>query len=988
MSGRLSLRSLGRAITSTVMLVGLLASVPASSPASAETAGAWTITTVAGAGDYGFSGDGGPAISAQLALPLSVAADDQGNRYIADTQNQRIRKVDSFGVITTVAGDGTTGSCDRFELGCDPHAAPEDIGDGGPATQAKLKSPVGIAVDDAGNVYVAESQGNRIRKVDTSGVITTVAGDGTTGRCDPWGDPACDPFAPPALGDGGPATSAHLNNPQSVDVDSDGNLYIADWANHRIRKVDTSGVITTVAGDGTTGRAVCDWFDPECDHQAPVTDVGDGGPAPSAHLDHPYDMTTDAAGNLYIADSGHARVRKVDTSGVITTVAGPGTVGHPVGVAVQGSGNLFVSDRHVIRRVDAGGTIDTVAGMGSPGFLGDGGYGPFALLRQAHGLDIDAAGNLYIADAENHRIRRLQTSYLWIDSSPEPTKVGETFAYDVSLSGLPATANGVTLTAALAPEVGLAGVTASQGSCSVSENSVSCQLGTLEPGATASVKITANAVGAGIIPVTATVGADDPGDIPDPRSVTGYTRISARDCGMVVTASTRLRADLGPCADDGIMVGADNVTLNLGGRRVFGFPGPSDGNAAGIHVPQRSHVQVLNGTVSDFDAGVFLNGGTSNTVANVTVRDNVGPDDPFGAELGDGIVLFDSASNRIVNNVITNNGIYDGVGVLGGDADDNVIVANTIIGNVGPGDGGPAGQGIIVNAAGLGVNDGQVITGTRIENNVVRGSGSAGIANINNVDAEIVGNTVEGNGLTNAQGNGIGVQLGPSRVAQEAATRVLVKENEVHGNGEDGIHVRRGAGGNRIVDNNASDNAALAYPWFRHVDLRDYNTACGDNVWSGNTWGGAFYSPACTATGGSGPTLEPEPEVYGEPSCRDSFDNDLDGLVDRDDPDCQPTEGPDAGPGSCSDGLDNDGDGLVDRNDPDCGGGGGRIRLDSAGTTDSTASATAESGTVEGEQLEEETGPAPAAEEHRRRKAEARAREFPPTRRVPSIAGR
>ncbi|HSH23889.1 MAG TPA: right-handed parallel beta-helix repeat-containing protein, partial [Acidimicrobiales bacterium] len=768
----------------------------------------------------------------------------------------------------------------------------------------------------------------------TSGVITTVAGDGTTGRCDLF-DPDCgpsdpsDPPPPPDLGDGGPATAAHLNNPQSVDVDSAGNLYIADWANHRIRKVDTSGTITTVAGDGTTGG--CDWFDPNCDPWAPVTNVGDGGPATAAHLEHPYDMAADPAGNLYIADSGHARVRKVDTSGVITTVAGTGVGGHsgdggpatsaqltfPTAVAVQGYGNLFISNANsTIRRVDAGGTIDTVAGTpGSPGSMGDGGYGPFALLRSPYGLDLDPAGNLYIADAENHRIRRLETSHLWIDSSPDPTTVGQSFTYDLSVSGLPATADGVKLTATLAPEVGFVGVTASQGSCGRSGSTVTCALGTLAPGATARAKITATALGAGIIPITATVGADNPDAIPGNRTATGYSRISHRDCGRVITSSTRLREDLGPCAGNGIILGADNITLNLGGRRVFGFPGPSDGTTAGIRLPHRSHVQVVNGTVSGFDAGVFLNGGGSNTVANLTVRDNIGPDNPFGVELGDGIVLFDSASNRIANNVVTNNGIFDGIGVLGGDADGNAIVANTVTANVGPGDGGPAGQGIIVNAAGLGVNEGQVITGTKIEGNVVRGSGSGGIANINNVDAQILNNIVEGNGLTNAQGNGIGVQLGPSRVVQDAATRVLVQKNEVHGNGQDGIHVRRGAGANRILDNNAANNNALATPWYRYADLRDHNSACGDNVWSGNTWGTGFYSPACTAAGGSGPTLQAEPEVYGESACYDDFDNDLDGLVDHDDAGCQPpppTEGPNAPQGSCSDGLDNDEDTLVD----------------------------------------------------------------------------
>ncbi len=210
-----------------------------------------TITTVAGIGTMGFSGDGGPATSALLYIPHGVAADSAGNLYIADTGNLRVRKV-SGGTITTVAGNGTV----SFS------------GDGGPATSASINIPYGVAVDSAGNLYIADTGNNRIRKV-SGGTITTVAGNGTAS------------FS----GDGGPATSASINEPWAVAVDSAGNLYIADYANNRIRKV-SGGTITTVAGNGVVGFS------------------GDGGPATNALLGYPEGVAVDSAGNLYISDSG------------------------------------------------------------------------------------------------------------------------------------------------------------------------------------------------------------------------------------------------------------------------------------------------------------------------------------------------------------------------------------------------------------------------------------------------------------------------------------------------------------------------------------------------------------------------------------------------------------------------------------------------------------------------------------------------------------
>ena len=290
----------------------LLALVLALCPALFAQAGGYLITTVAGDGAGGFSGDNGPATSAELADPQGVAVDSAGNLYIADLANNRIRKV-SNGVISTVAGNGTPGFS----------------GDGGLATAAQLDQPAGVAVDSAGNLYIADCWNHRIRKV-SNGVISTVAGNGTPG------------FS----GDNGPATSAQLSDPTGVAVDSAGNLYIADMFSNRIRRV-SNGAITTVAGNGTQGFS------------------GDNGPATSAQLSNPYAVAVDSAGNLYIADMVNNRIRKV-SNGVITTVAGGGT---------QGLG-------------------------------GDGGPATSAQLS-ASGVAVYASGSPLIADSGNNRIRQL-----------------------------------------------------------------------------------------------------------------------------------------------------------------------------------------------------------------------------------------------------------------------------------------------------------------------------------------------------------------------------------------------------------------------------------------------------------------------------------------------------------------------------------------------------------------------------------------------------
>jgi uncharacterized protein (TIGR03437 family) len=334
------------------------------------------ISTIAGNGTQASSGDGGPATNASL-QPIGLAVDRAGNVYIADRATSVVRKVNAAGVISTVAG-----------YAGEPMNA-DGINDGGPATKAGIylnSEHNGLAVDSAGNLYIADEGHNRIRKVDVStGIITTVAGNGTPGHS----------------GDGGPATSAQLQEPLGVAFDKAGNFYIAD--SNSVRKVDTSGKITTVAGGALTATP------------------GDGGPATSAGI-IPRGVAIDAAGNIFVSDFLTNAVREVNTKGIINTVAGvPGGSGSSgdggpaasalfggiYGVAVDSAENLYISDfgNYRLREVNAAGIITTAAG-GPSRTLGDGGP-PTSAYLQPSDVAVDSAGNYYIADYVNNRVRKV-----------------------------------------------------------------------------------------------------------------------------------------------------------------------------------------------------------------------------------------------------------------------------------------------------------------------------------------------------------------------------------------------------------------------------------------------------------------------------------------------------------------------------------------------------------------------------------------------------
>jgi hypothetical protein len=335
-----------------------------------QTAAPGTITTVAGTGQPGFSGDGGPATQARLNGPAGIAVDAAGALFIGDNFNSRVRKVSPAGMISTVA---------------------------------RLSFPQLIALDQAGNLFIKERGANRVRRLSPAGLLTTVAGSGTAG------------FS----GDGGPATEARILGPGGFAVDAAGNLYFADHNNHRIRKVSPDGIITTVAGSGPTGRGN-------------GASTGDGGFATEARLNGPLGLALDRSGNLFVSEAGEVsgghvgggyRVRKVSAAGIISTVAGsdaPGFSGDggpatqarlntPVGVAVDTAGNLFIadSDNHRIRKVDPNGMISTVVGNGKVRYAGEGVLATATGLEWPVGLAVDAVGNLLIADALSNRVLKV-----------------------------------------------------------------------------------------------------------------------------------------------------------------------------------------------------------------------------------------------------------------------------------------------------------------------------------------------------------------------------------------------------------------------------------------------------------------------------------------------------------------------------------------------------------------------------------------------------
>ena len=329
------------------------------------------ISTVAGTGVAGFSGDGGVATSAQLNSPVGITMDGNGNLYISTAGDGRVRKVSNAGIITTLAGTGVIGFW----------------GDSGPATSAQFNSPQRIRINLVGNLFIVDGGNLRVREINTSGIINTVIGIGN--------------------GDGGLATNAILSNPEAIFIDRTGNIYFPDYS--RVRKVDPNGIITTIAGTGVRGFS------------------GDGGLATNAQINQPFAVYADASGNVYFDDLFNNRIRKIDPSGIISTFAGNGTsgykgdgglatnasIGDVQGITGDATGNIIFTDFYygVVRKINTSGIISTIAGTGIQGFSGDGGPATSAQLDAPNGISIDAVGNIYVGDDyPNNVVRKINTS--------------------------------------------------------------------------------------------------------------------------------------------------------------------------------------------------------------------------------------------------------------------------------------------------------------------------------------------------------------------------------------------------------------------------------------------------------------------------------------------------------------------------------------------------------------------------------------------------
>ena len=319
------------------------------------------VTTLAGSGTPSFTD--GTGLAASFQEPAGVTVDSAGNVYVADSGNNKIRKITSTGVVTTLAGSGSQGSAD------------------GTGKAASFNTPIGVAVDSSGNVYVADMGNHKIRKITPAGVVTTLAGSGSEGSAD------------------GTGLAARFNAPNLLAIDSSGNVYVAEGGNNKIRKITSTGVVTTLAGSGSQGSA--------------------NGTGLAASFNTPIGVAVDSSGNVYVADMGNHKIRKITLAGVVTTFAGSGSEGSangtglaasfntPLGIAVDSIGNLYVADsgNNKIRKITSTGVVTTLAGSGLKSSVD--GSATTASFSNPSGVAVDSGGNVYISDRDTHKIRKI-----------------------------------------------------------------------------------------------------------------------------------------------------------------------------------------------------------------------------------------------------------------------------------------------------------------------------------------------------------------------------------------------------------------------------------------------------------------------------------------------------------------------------------------------------------------------------------------------------
>ena len=585
------------------------------------TVGDATINTIAGDGIPSSGGDGSAATSAQIDYPTHTAMDASGNLYFGDYANNRIRKVNTSGIMSTVAGNGST----------------IYAGDGSGALATGISGTAGIAVDGAGNIYYSDYGNSAIRKISTSGIVTTVTGNGTTG------------FS----GDGGPATSAVINVAWGLAFDGAGNLYFADRYNSRIRKISTSGIITTVAGTGTTGY------------------TGDGGPATAAEIGTPIDVTVDASGNIYFATWTDYRVRKVDYNGIITSVAGNGTSGYtgdniaattseinnPIGIGVDAAGNIFIGDygNNRIREVNTSGTITTIAGTGVAGYNGDDIAATSAQLKSPYGVSVYGQGNIYICDAMNYRIREITAvapTPVAAITGPSTVCVGSTIPLGETTTG-GTWSSSIPAVGTVDPVTGI--VTGISSGVTTITYSVIYTCGTLS----ASYPVTVNAAVAAISPASATICIGSAVTFTDGTSGGTWTMTNANATNVAGVVT-------------GVIVGLDTVKYTLSGCSatapvtVVASPAAispanttvcsgqtvtlTDATGSGVWSASNAHGTVAGGIVTGVSAGIdtiSYSLGTCSSKAYVTVNASPAAISPASATIcvGSTVSLTDATGS-------------------------------------------------------------------------------------------------------------------------------------------------------------------------------------------------------------------------------------------------------------------------------------------------------------------------------------------------------
>jgi uncharacterized protein (TIGR03437 family) len=588
------------------------------------------ITTIAGNGHPGFSGDNGPAAAAQLNQPYGVALDTSGNLYIADFGNQRVRRVSTGGIITTVAGNGQTGS----------------NGDGGPAISAQMLSPRNLAIDLAGDIYVSEFQGHTVRRIAAEGTITTFAGTGVAGYS----------------GDGGPAVGAQLAFPAGLALDPAGDLYIVDTVNFAIRKVQAGNITTVcnqqnfgvpntqlsgIAADSAGRLYIPEGVDSVVWELSPggsltlvagipgsSTPSGDGGLALQTALIKPVDVAVDAAGNLYISEL--QRVRWVAAAtGIISTIAGDGSFGFsgdggsalaavlnaPIGLALL-DGNLYIADQsnQRVREVTAAGVISTVAGNGVGSYAGDGLAATSASLYDPAGVTFDAAANLYIADSYNNRVRLVQSSGVII-----------TFAGTGSTDGFGGEGDPAVFTPLFHPQGVLADTTGNLYIADTNHNRV--------------IRVDS----AGNIHTIAGTGSagDDTSSLPQLQGPTGLALDSSGDLYIADTLNHRVR-----------MLTAAGVISTIAGTGTSGFGG--DGGPA-----SSAALSYPCAVVVDPSQDIFIADGGNNRIRVIT------PDGNIATIAGTGVASYNGDSGPALQVALN-----DPCGLAFNDAGD-LLVADT-----------------------------------------------------------------------------------------------------------------------------------------------------------------------------------------------------------------------------------------------------------------------------------------------------------------------